>query len=150
MSEETGQTLYEIIGGEVPVKALVDRFYDLMEEEASFEVIRRLHPPDLTQSKEKLFKFFSGWMGGPNLYIQEFGHPMLRARHLPFAIGIPERDAWLACMRQALIDTQVEPTLQQVLLEYFFWHRRLDAKPVSLEYEKKRCGLLCRNPSTGF
>ena len=119
MSEETGQTLYEIIGGEVPVKALVDRFYDLMEEEASFEVIRRLHPPDLTQSKEKLFKFFSGWMGGPNLYIQEFGPPMLRARHLPFAIGIPERDAWLACMRQALIDTQVEPTLQQVLLESF-------------------------------
>ena len=64
--------------------ALVDRFYDLMDETPEFYVIRKLHPQDLAGSREKLFMFLSGWLGGPPLYVEKHGHPMLRARHLPF------------------------------------------------------------------
>ena len=64
--------------------------------------IRKLHPQDLSGSEEKLFMFLSGWLGGPPLFVRRHGHPRLRARHLPFSIGAPERDQWLMCMRRAL------------------------------------------------
>jgi hemoglobin len=112
----TPVTPYELIGGDTHVRALVDRFYDLMDTMPEFHVIRKLHPADLAASRDKLYMFLSGWMGGPQLYADKFGHPMLRARHLPFPIGIAERDAWLACMTQAMTDTGVEYTLQAFLL----------------------------------
>ncbi|MFK8113930.1 MAG: group II truncated hemoglobin [Rubripirellula sp.] len=100
-------TIYERLGGEQGVRAMVDRFYDLMSELPEARKIRELHPEDLSDSRDKLFKFLSGFYGGPGLYVQEFGHPMLRARHLPFPIGITERDQWLLCMNQA-VDELVE------------------------------------------
>jgi hemoglobin len=113
-------TPFAAIGGEPGVRALVDRFYDLMELEPAYAGIRALHAPSLDAAREKLFLFLTGWLGGPPLYMDRYGHPRLRARHLPFAIGIDERDQWLACMRQALIDTEVEPALAAKLMEAFF------------------------------
>ena len=95
-------TIYDRLGGEAGVRRIVDRFYDLMSELPAAQEVRQLHPEDLSSSRSKLFMFLSGFLGGPSLYIQEYGHPMLRARHLPFRIGESERDQWLLCMNQSL------------------------------------------------
>ena len=108
---------YDIIGGDAAVRRLIDRFYDLMDEAPEYYVIRKLHPQDLAGSREKLFMFLSGWLGGPPLYVEKHGHPMLRARHLPFAIGVAERDAWIACMKQAMEDCGIEEKLRAWLLQ---------------------------------
>ena len=113
-------TVYEALGGDGAVRRLVDRFYELMDTDARYAVIRALHPAELAGSREKLYRFLSGWLGGPQLYIARYGHPRLRARHLPFPIGIAERDAWLACMNQAMADTGVEAALRARLAEAFF------------------------------
>ena len=96
------QSLYEQIGGEAVIRKLVDRFYDLMDTRPEIAGLRALHPSDLTESRDKLYWFLVGWSGGPQLYVERFGHPRLRARHLPFPIGESERDQWLSCMSQAL------------------------------------------------
>ncbi|MGZ3183746.1 MAG: group II truncated hemoglobin [Telluria sp.] len=114
------QTLYEILGGEQGLRALVDRFYDLMELEPEFAVIRALHPPSTEGSREKLFMFLSGWTGGPDLFVERYGHPRLRARHLPFAIGTGERDQWLRAMAWAMEDMGIEEDLRVRLMESFY------------------------------
>ena len=96
------ESIYETIGGEQTLRTLIDRFYDLMDAQPEAAGIRALHPEDLTESRNKLFWFLSGWSGGPPLYIERFGHPRLRARHLPFSIGEAERDQWLWCMNRAM------------------------------------------------
>lgn len=130
ITERNAATLYEEIGGETKLRALVDRFYDLMELEADFQGILKLHPTTLNNSRDKLFWFLSGWMGGPTIYIEKFGHPRLRARHLPFQIGIAERDQWLVCMKTAMRDMQIQDKLQQRLLHSFYetadWMRNQD------------------------
>ena len=113
-------TSFERIGGEPGTRALVDRFYDLMDLDPAAKELRALHPTTLDGSRDKLFWFLCGWLGGPQHYTDRFGHPMLRARHLPFAIGIKERDQWLACMQQAMGELQVEPALAQRMAESFF------------------------------
>jgi hemoglobin len=117
---ESAKTPYERLGGEAALRELVDRFYDLMDLEAEFAGIRRMHPETLDASRDKLFWFLSGWLGGPPLYVEKIGHPMLRARHLPFAIGLDERDQWLCCMSRAMDDTDVAPALQRELARGFF------------------------------
>jgi hemoglobin len=117
---EPGASAFDALGGEDALRALVDRFYDLMELEPSFAGIRALHPSALDGSRDKLFWFLCGWLGGPDLYVQRFGHPRLRARHLPFAIGIAERDQWMACMRQAMEECSVDPALAERLWAAFF------------------------------
>jgi len=119
MTEGGGATPYERLGGEVRVRALVDRFYDLMDLEPEFAGIRRLHPTTLDSSREKLFMFLSGWLGGPPLYVARHGHPMLRARHLPFPIGTAERDQWMQCMIRAMEETGVEAGLRAALAAAF-------------------------------
>lgn len=113
-------TPYERIGGEPVVRALVERFYRLMDTAPEFYGIRKLHPQTLDGSTAKLFMFLSGWLGGPALYAEKFGPPFLRARHLPFAIGIAERDQWLACMAQAMVDVGVAPALRESLTQALF------------------------------
>ena len=113
-------TVYEQIGGEESVRRIVDRFYDLMSELPETNTILALHPDDLTESRNKLFKFLSGFFGGPSLYIQEYGHPMLRARHLPFPIGEDERDQWLLCMNRAIDELIDAPLLASELKMTFF------------------------------
>jgi hemoglobin len=111
---------FETLGGESGVRGLVDRFYDLMDLEPRFAGIRALHPSTLDGSRDKLFWFLCGWLGGPDHYVARFGHPRLRARHLPYAIAISERDQWLACMAQAMAELNMNPELAQRLLEAFF------------------------------
>jgi len=120
-TEDTQErTLYEIIGGESRLRELVDRFYDIMQLEADFAGIHAMHPVPNDSSREKLFMFLSGWMGGPNLFIEKYGHPMLRARHLPFAIGTSERDQWLRAMAMALEDLGYDVDLRLRLMTAFY------------------------------
>jgi hemoglobin len=124
MSDQTppsaALTPYQQIGGAEAVRALVERFYDLMDLEPAYAELRRVHGNDLTSARDKLAWFLTGWLGGPDLYIERFGHPRLRARHLPFAIGTRERDQWLACMNQAMSEQQIDGTLRAQLLAAFF------------------------------
>lgn len=113
-------SVYEWIGGEERVHALTERFYDLMDQEPDFAVLRAVHGSQLSNARQRLFWFLCGWMGGPQHYSQRFGHPQLRARHLPFAIGITERDQWLACMDRAMAETEVDAALRARLRESFF------------------------------
>lgn len=115
----SSNSYYELLGGEKAIRALVDRFYDLMVELPEAKETLALHPKDLTSSRNKLFKFLSGFLGGPNLYIEEYGHPRLRARHLPFAIGDRERDQWMFCMSKA-VDELVEDKLVATQLKSAF------------------------------
>jgi hemoglobin len=114
------KSLFDTIGGADKIDELVDRFYDLMALEASLADLRAMHPDDLSSSREKLKLFLIGWMGGPDVYSPKYGHPMLRARHLPFKIGMNERNQWLACMYQALEDCSIESSLADRLHESFF------------------------------
>lgn len=119
--DETAQpSAYELIGGEHALRELVDRFYDLMELEPEFAGIRAMHPTPMDGSRDKLYWFLSGWTGGPSLYIERLGHPMLRARHLPYAIASDERDQWLRCMAWAMQDVGIEPALQERLMQAFY------------------------------
>ena len=113
-------SLYQTIGGAAPLRALVDRFYDLMELEPEFAGIRALHPAAIDTAREKLYMFLSGWMGGPDLFVQHYGHPRLRARHLPFAIGSGERDQWLRAMAWAMQDIGIDQALRLRLMESFY------------------------------
>jgi hemoglobin len=114
------QTAFELVGGEEKLRALVDRFYDLMELEAEFAGIRAMHPESTDGSRDKLFWFLCGWMGGPDYFVERFGHPRLRARHLPYAIASNERDQWLRCMAWAMQDVGVSEELQQRLMQSFY------------------------------
>ena len=118
--ERDAPNLYELIGGETQVRALVERFYDLMELEPEFEQLRKVHGSSLESAREKLYLFLSGWLGGPPLYTDRYGHPMLRARHLPFSIGEVERDQWIACMGRAMQEIGVAEPLRLGLLGSFF------------------------------
>lgn len=115
MQEEITASHYQRIGGAEKVRALVHRFYQIMDELPETYGIRKLHAENLQNSEDKLYKFLSGWMGGPQLFIEEFGHPMLRKRHMPFAIGISERDQWLRCMNQALHEVVEDKALREHL-----------------------------------
>ena len=112
-------SIFELIGGAEPLRTLVDRFYDLMELEPEFAGLRALHPSELDGSRDKLYWFLSGWSGGPNLYMERFGHPRLRARHLPYPISTSERDQWLRCMAYAMQDTGLDEALQLRLMQSF-------------------------------
>lgn len=105
-------TAYEVLGGEAAVRQLVARFYELMNTLPEARGIRKMHAADLSGAADKLFKFLSGWLGGPDLFMEEFGHPRLRARHLPFAIGESERDQWMLCMNQALDEMPMDESLR--------------------------------------
>jgi hemoglobin len=120
MSEAAEPTAFDRVGGEAAVRALVDRFYDLMDLEPAYAELRALHPSTLDGSRDKLHWFLCGWLGGPQHYVERFGHPMLRARHLPFVIGIRQRDQWLVCMQQAMRERELEPGLAERLGASFF------------------------------
>jgi len=113
---ETVSTHYEQLGGDAGVRALVDRFYDLMDTAPEATAVRALHAKSLKVSREKLYLFMSGWLGGPPLYVEAYGHPRLRMRHFPFAIGARERDEWLWCMETAIAGHDMPESLRQLLL----------------------------------
>lgn len=110
-------TPFHAIGGEERVRALVDAFYDRVRDDSP--VMARIHPQDLTESRQKLFEFLVGWMGGPPLYIEKHGHPRLRMRHMPFAIDEEAVSEWLRCMEGAMDDVGVEGELRAFLSPRF-------------------------------
>jgi hemoglobin len=113
-------TQYEKLGGETGVRQLTKNFYEAMNSIADVKVIRDMHAPDLSEAENKLFMFLSGWLGGPSLYIEKYGHPRLRARHLPFKIGTKERDQWLHCMDVALSTMDIVKPMHDELMQAFF------------------------------
>lgn len=129
-SLEEVQTFYEQIGGAPALRGLVDRFYDLMDIDPQYKELRDTHGASLEPARMKLELFLSGWMGGPNTYIERFGHPRLRARHMPFSIGTLERDQWLQCMAQAMQEQAIDDALSDKMLAAFYgiadWMRNRD------------------------
>jgi hemoglobin len=113
------ETPFAWIGGESQVHALVERFYDLMDLEPDYAALRAAHGTELANAREKLKMFLTGWLGGPQHYTEQFGHPRLRMRHMPFSIGIAERDQWVACMDQAMQETGVDAALRTRLKDSF-------------------------------
>lgn len=113
-------TFFELVGGVEQIRALVEHFYDIMDSNLKAATIRALHPQDLTSSREKLFMFLTGWTGGPQLYIERYGHPFLRRRHAPFAIGESERDQWMYCMIKAMQEIGIEEQAQLKLAEALY------------------------------
>jgi len=112
-------TPFDWIGGEPAVRRLVDRFYDLMDLEPAYAELRAAHGSTLEDARDKLFWFLCGWLGGPDHFVERFGHPRLRMRHMPFSIGILERDQWVACMDQAMGEVQLDPALRERLKASF-------------------------------
>lgn len=113
MSETTA---YQRIGGEDGVRRLVRRFYELMDTLPEAAACRAIHPASLAGSEEKLFMYLTGWLGGPPLFTDRFGHPMLRRRHLHAPIAGPEIDGWLLCFRRAWAETVEDAELTRVVL----------------------------------
>ena len=114
------KTLYERIGGEDVIRRLVHHFYRHMDEQTETKPIRDMHAPDLKSAEDKLFMFLSGWMGGPALYMEKFGHPRLRMRHMPFAINESARDQWMLCMKYALDEVVEDQALRDELMAAFY------------------------------
>lgn len=110
-------TFFELLGGVARVRELVEKFYDVMDTDSKAAGIRALHAADLTEAREKLFMFLTGWTGGPQLYIERYGHPFLRKRHMPFAIGESERDQWMYCMVRAMHEIGIEEPVLTKLAE---------------------------------
>ena len=114
------QTPYELLGGEEKLRELVDHFYDHMDQIEDVSELRQMHAKSLRVSRDKLFMFLSGWLGGPDLFVQKYGHPMLRRRHLPFAINEQARDQWLHCMQLAMDDMEIKGKLRSGLDQAFY------------------------------
>ena len=108
-------TPYQLLGGETAIHRLVDRFYFFMDSLPEAADVRAVHSESLASANTKLFKFLSGWLGGPDLYVEEFGHPQLRMRHFPFAIRPKERDQWMLCMQKALAEIPMDNGLREEL-----------------------------------
>ena len=117
--KEPERSHFERIGGAEKIRSLVNRFYQIMDQLPESYGLRKMHAEDLQGSEDKLFKFLNGWMGGPDLYVQEYGHPLLRRRHLPFQVDISARDQWLMCMNMALNEVVEDVQLRAELSEAF-------------------------------
>lgn len=111
---------FERIGGADVVQQLVTRFYDIMETDSAASQVLALHPADLTGAREKLYEFLVGWMGGPPIYMNKYGHPRLRMRHMHVSIDEQARDEWMYCIEKAMAELAIEPSLQQELQEAFY------------------------------
>ncbi|WP_211746561.1 globin [Paenibacillus sp. Marseille-Q4541] len=96
---DANKTLYENLGGAEGVRALVEAFYPKVQKN---ELLSPLFPEDITPVMDKQYMFLSQFFGGPSLYSDANGHPMMRARHLPFPVTEERAQAWLSCMYEAL------------------------------------------------
>lgn len=104
-------TLFEVLGGVEQIRTLVERFYDIMDSDPRAAGIRAMHPASLDSAREKLFMFLTGWTGGPQLYMERYGHPRLRMRHMPFPIDESARDQWMYCMIKAMHEINMDEAL---------------------------------------
>jgi hemoglobin len=118
------RTFFELLGGDTNgienIRNLVETFYDIMDSDPKVVTLRAMHQPDLTETREKLFMFLAGWTGGPQLYIERYGHPMLRRRHMPFAIDESARDEWMYCMIKSMHQQDFDDALMTKLAEQLY------------------------------
>ena len=114
MSEET-ITLYQAIRGDGTIRKLVRRFYELMDTLPEARACRAVHPPSLASAEQKLYEYLTGYLGGPPLYTDKYGHPRLRSRHFIASIGAEERDGWIVCFRQAMQETIEHSKLREII-----------------------------------
>ena len=110
-------TPYEALGGDSEVRRLTELFYDCID--ASAPTLRAMLPTNDAVTRDKLYEFLSGWLGGPALYVEKRGHPMLRMRHMPFSIGPTEAEEWLRCMSESLDEMNVDGPLRSYLDSQF-------------------------------
>lgn len=110
-------TPYSEIGGEDRVRELSETFYDIIDEESP--TLRAMLPAKTKNTRQKFFMYLSGWLGGPPLYEEKWGHPRLRMRHMPFPIGTPEAEEWMRCMRLAMDRTGIGDPLRSFLDQRF-------------------------------
>jgi hemoglobin len=133
VNEQLARSHFELVGGQAAVDRIVESFYQRMDTLPEAQAIRAMHPPDLSHTKTVLKKYLAEWLGGPARYSSERGHPRLRMRHLPFRIGVAERDAWMTCMTGALEEIVGSARLREVLLQQLFktadWMRNNDTTP---------------------
>lgn len=108
-------TLYEAIGGDPTVRALTKRFYALMDTLPQAARCRAIHPPELSGSEAKFYDYLTGYLGGPPIYVEKYGHPRLRSRHFSAEIGPAERDEWMLCFRMAMEETIENPKLREII-----------------------------------
>ncbi len=109
-------SLYDRFGGEEGIRRFTRRFYEVMESDPQAAAARAIHPESLADSEQKFFEFLSGWLGGPQLFVEKRGAPMLRARHLTSPIGEDEIKGWMLCFRTALADTIEDPDTRAAIL----------------------------------
>lgn len=117
MGARMSQTPYDAFGGEPVVRALVARFYALMDTLPEAKACRDVHPPSLARAEEKLFEYLTGWLGGPPLYTDKYGHPRLRMRHFVAPIGAAEIEGWLLCFHRAWGEVIPPSPLADTILE---------------------------------
>ncbi len=115
-AELATRTIYELLGGEVGLREIVDRFYELMDTDEAYGAIRAMHKPDLTEIRTGLFEWLSGWLGGPQLFSERKGSPCLVGAHLPLGIDQRGSELWTACMTRAMTDVGVAERYREVLL----------------------------------
>jgi hemoglobin len=112
---EVEQTPYAMMGGAATVRQVVNRFYDIMDSDPEAARVRAMHANDLSEMRERLFEFLSGWLGGPPLYFQRPDRKCIVSAHRPFAIGERERDEWMMCIRRAMEDCGVPAEVRTLL-----------------------------------
>ena len=123
---ETGLTYgeadgsFRTAGGVVGVRKLVDAFYDAMCELPEAKKVRDMHPDDLDESRDKLARFLSGWLGGPKLFSEKYGQIRIPVAHRHLEIGPAERDAWLLCMKVAADQQPYPDDFKEYLLKQLF------------------------------
>ena len=115
-STDASESLYARLGGETVLRQFVNRLYSFMDEDASVAPVRRMHSENLSYASDRLFMFLSGMLGGPPLYMEAFGHPRLRQKHLHFSIGDEERDQWMLCAQHAADQLDIEDALRDELI----------------------------------
>ena len=130
----TSDSLYLRLGGEQKLRAFVDDLYDFMDTAAAVSHIRAMHSGDLGRTRERLFMFLSGMLGGPALYMQAFGHPRLRQKHLHLSIGDNERDQWLLCAQHAAEQLDISlPLREELMMDLTVMANHLRNKDISAQ-----------------
>lgn len=124
------RTPYEMIGGAETLARLVDIFYDHVKQHPD---LAPLFPDDFTEVKERQYQFLTQFLGGPTLYSDVHGHPMLRARHMRFPIGATQAEAWLSCMQKAMDQTGLDGEIR----DHIFDRLRLTAYHMVNQWEQK-------------
>ena len=113
------QSVYQLIGEINGTRELANTFYDIMEQDPQVQELLAIHPLPLDNVREKFYEFLSGWLGGPPLFANKYGHPRLRKRHAPFTVSPKLKTQWMYCMDKALTQCIDNPEVVAALHQAF-------------------------------